>query len=234
MIVLAFRPTDIPLYLIRGMAVIAGALVGAILLSLAMRMLFRIASPQRMPGWGVVLMRVLGGTGGGLAVWLLVANLRFGFGLGTGDGDGDGGYGQNGQKDESKKKPEDKEPVDPNKPDPKKDGKEGEVDKSNTLGVFVLGDKDLRIRLNKKEDQKLTTEEIRHCFWIEGDPPTKLQTLADVQEELRIRRKGNPKLKVYRDVTPNSPDRNHPDNVAPFVQWLLQEDLFIEKPKPNK
>jgi hypothetical protein len=224
MIPLAVHVGDALDLIVKGIAILAGAFIGAFVVGLVARVLVRLARPKPLQGLALSLVRLCGAAAGGLLVWLLVADLHFGMGLG-GDGSGsDKGKDKGPDKEESRKddKPPPKDKVEPpNGENPDR--------KDRPLHVFVLGMDDLKQRL------KVEKPNIDYCYWIQGDPQTELRDLAGLQKELRRRRneeeeKGR-KLKVFMDRTDNSPDEDNPHFWAPLYRWLRDEKLLYPPPK---
>jgi hypothetical protein len=219
MIPVAVQLGETPVLIVRGIAALAGAFAGAFLAGLIARLVVRLARPKPMPGWALALVRLGGAAGGALLVWFLLANLGFGTGWGTGSGSGsDKGKDKGTGKTEENK---DEKTVRRDQVEPKDRDKSSQNEKP--LHVYVLGLKDLQQRL------KVESPNIDHCYWIQGDPPADVRDFDGLQRELRNRRDKNPKLKVYMDETPNSPDRSNRDFCVPLERWLRRENLYTEE-----
>jgi hypothetical protein len=216
MTVIAFTLTEAPLLLVKCLAVIAGVFCGAFVLSLVVRLLYRLIRAKPMPSWGAFVVRIAGAAAGGIGTWLLVAELQFGLG----GGDGPGGGGKDGGKTEATRTDKAIKPDD--KVEPPKDADKSKSEEK-PLHVFVLGLKDLRDRL------KVQSPNIDNCYWIQGEPRTQLLDLEGLKKELRIRREKDSKLKVFMDSTDYSPDRLNPYFWVPLERWLRDEMLYSAK-----
>jgi hypothetical protein len=217
MSLLAFEISEAPLMIVKGLAVIAGALIGAFLLGLIVRLLVRLARPKPMPGWALSLVRLAGAGAGGVAAWLLVADLQ---GLGWGGG---GLFGRGRGRDSGSEERRTDEVVRKDEKPPPKDTDKGSKQENKPLHVFVLGLQDLKDRL------KTETPDIEKCYWIQDEPGTKVRDLKGLKKELNDRRDKKPNLKVYMDRTKYSPDRGNPDFSAPLERWLRDEKLYTSE-----
>ena len=218
MSLLAFEISEAPLMIVKGLAVIAGALIGAFLLGIIVRLLVRLARTKPMPGWALSLVRLAGAGAGGVAAWLLVADLQ---GLGWGGGGlFGGGKGKDGGASEEKKTGE---VVSKDQKPPPKDSDKGVKTENKPLHVFVLGLQDLKDRLDTEKP------DINNCYWIQDEPKKQVHDLKELMKELNDRRDRNPKLKVYMDRTKYSPDRGNPDFSAPLERWLRDEKLYTSE-----
>jgi hypothetical protein len=190
---------------VKALAVIGGAVIGAYLIGWFTQLLVRVLTAQKMPPWPLRFVRLLGGIAAGLLVmatlsWTGGGSWGFGgrsTGLGTGDGS------KSNDDDKGKDKADLKE-VPPASPE--------------TLRIEVLGDPALKKIAG-------ATFDARRCYRLAEEKEPKLQTLAEMEKYISDRLKEEPPLHrivlvLYRD----SPDRKV-GRVDDLKTWA--EDLPI-------
>src|SRR5436305_1007491 len=77
---------DLALFVLKVLAVVGGAAVGALVVGLLVQLAARALSRREVPPWALTFVRLLGAVAAGLAVWLLAFGPPGAGGLGGGGG----------------------------------------------------------------------------------------------------------------------------------------------------
>ncbi len=150
---------DLGLLVLKVLAVVGGAAVGAVVVGVVLKLLVRLTTTRPVPRPALLLSRLLGAVAAGLAVYLWIA----GEGLG-GMGGGGGGlwpFGQKGGSGEAKSATKDAKP---------------EVPKSDKLTPEEV----VRVQMRGGKD----AEADQRFYSVDGQSP---QNLDEVQQTLRAR-----------------------------------------------
>jgi pimeloyl-ACP methyl ester carboxylesterase len=193
------------------LAVAGGAAVGWVLAGLATRLLGRLVSQRPVPRPALLLVRLLGATALGLAVYLLIfGSGGSGWGIG-GAGWGIGGNGKQG-KDAATQGPTGREPP---ASAPRPSARENLTPPaSDTLRVHIIPSK----RYSERMDQRF--------YRIEGE--TEYRTLPDVAERIEQHRSKDPALNVVEIITYRNSIAEREGLVTKLVQRLQQPGLTVK------
>jgi hypothetical protein len=188
--------------LVRLLAVVGGAVLGAIIIGFLANLLARLATTRKLPRWAANVVRLLGAVAAG---WLVALWVFGGGGAGIG-GSGGWGFGSGtGRGESTAKVPSTGQTVSPSTA--AKAPNELPDSDSNTLRVEVLGAAALK-RLGKAE--------LERCYRVDADGGPRLLTLKEVKDLIAERLKKEPPLRHVALVL-------YKDSPAPGVSFV--EDL---------
>jgi len=203
-------------WLVKGLAVVGGAVLGALITGMLSQLLVKALTGQKLPRYPLLVMRVLGGI---LAGWLVVLFVFGGGGTGFG---GMGGWGFGPGKGASEQKDAG------DKDSTLKDEKASTKDKS---GAAEGDETVLRVEVltNPAIDKLVGTRalERQRYYRIEGERPIDLLTLDELKQKIRDRL---PQLQRLDVITrEDSPDKDVP-RVAELRRWAEDQKLKVEFP----
>ncbi len=217
---------------IRLLAIIGGAAVGAFLTGFITQAIVRGYTGQKVPTWVVWTLRILGGVTLGWLVYLLVYGHGGGLFGGLGGGNGkDGGTGGPHETSPAVTAPKD---VRPNE----KDGSVGSPDKGNVLRIEVLGDEPLK---KMAEAGKIKSADPERCYRVADDDPANLRTLKEVEKLIRERLDKEPPLKRIELILYKDSPQKKVARVADLKHWAdertpaaSQEKLIVDYKEPGE
>jgi hypothetical protein len=215
---------------IRVLAIIGGAAVGAFLTGFLTQVIVRGYTGKHVPRWIVWTLRIVGGLAIGWLVYLLV----FSQGTSLFGGFGGGGTGKDSGKDRGHETspavtaPKDAPLVDKDRP---KDDASSPSDKSTVLTIEVLGDAPLRQMVSSG---RLSSLDPDRCYRLAGDDPTKLLTLKEVKGLIEVRLKHDPPLKRLELVLYKDSPQKQVSRVAELKKLADSEMLLVDFKEPGE
>jgi len=181
------------------LAVIGGAVLGALVAGLLAQLVTRAMTMQKMPRWSIIVIRLLGGViGGWLVAWVL------GFGGGSGYGGSGGWWPGSGQG----QGPDAKE-VAKKEGDNGKHKGDGETPRDETMRIEVLGSAALPEGYSSKQ----------RLYRLDQGPEAELLNFADVRDAIKKRQAQQPPLRRIEIVLYKDSPEEHLPVVAILQAW---------------